>query len=97
MKQLVCIPTQITKNDNTFVVLKAITGKCPAKPFLSMKQVTQKGLPLNVPIKLLWEYATINNDVLIVDPVAFQIVENWDFDNTMVETIPEPGLISELF
>ena len=92
MYQLTCIPTQITKNDSTFVVLKPISGKAPEKPFQSLKQVAQRGLPLNIPVQLLWEYATLDDGAHIVDIVAFQLIENWDFSDTTVEIIPAPFL-----
>ena len=93
MFQLTCIPTQITKGDSTFVVLRAITGKVPAKPFLSMKQVNNLNLPLNVPTRILWDYATISGDkgdVTIVDVTAHQVLDTWDFGELKVEEIATP-------
>ena len=84
MYTLTCIATQLTKDNREFIVLNAITGSVPDKPFLSMKQA--ENLPLNVPIKVLWEYKELDQTT-IVNILAFQVLSDWDFDNCTIQKI----------
>ena len=84
MYNLTCIAKQLTKDDRTFVVLNAIMGSVPDKPFLSLKQA--ENLPLNIPIRVLWDYKELDKTT-IVDILAFQVLSDWDFDNCTIKKI----------
>ena len=86
MYNLTCIAKQLTKDDRTFIVLNAITGSVPEKPFLSMKQA--ENLPLNVPIQILWDYKVLDK-ATIVDILAFQVLPNWDFKDCTIKVVPQ--------
>lgn len=85
MYNLTCVAKQLAKDDRTFVVLNAITGSVPEKPFLSLKQA--ENLPLNVPIQILWDYKVLDK-ATIVDILAFQVLENWNFSECKVKVRP---------
>lgn len=86
MYNLTCIAKQLTKDDRTFVVLNAIMGSVPEKPFISMKQA--ENLPLNVPIQILWDYKVLDK-ATIVDILAFQVLSDWDFKDCTTKVIPQ--------
>ena len=86
MYNLTCIAKQLTKDDRTFVVLHAIMDSVPEKPFISMKQA--ENLPLNVPIKVLWDYKELDKST-IVDILAFQVLSDWDFKDCTITVVPQ--------